>query len=37
MDPEPRRAGGGLVTALTDLVRYARHTTWVCAATTDER
>src|SRR4051812_10018267 len=36
MDPLPRRAGGGLVTALTDLVRYARRTTWVCAATTDE-
>ncbi len=35
MDPQPRRAGGGLVTALNDLVRHAPNTTWVCAATTD--
>jgi trehalose 6-phosphate synthase len=35
LDPDPVRAGGGLVTALTDLVRHAPHTTWVCAATTD--
>jgi trehalose 6-phosphate synthase len=30
------RAGGGLVSALRDLVRYAGETTWVCAATTEE-
>ncbi len=34
-DPEPTRSGGGLVTALRDLVRHADHTTWVCAAATD--
>ncbi|HEY1740065.1 MAG TPA: trehalose-6-phosphate synthase [Acidimicrobiia bacterium] len=36
IDPTPRRAGGGLVTALSDLVRHAPHTTWVCAATTED-
>ncbi len=34
-DPVPQRAGGGLVTALTDLVRHSSRTTWVCAATTE--
>lgn len=29
------RAGGGLVTALRDLVRHAPNASWVCAATTD--
>jgi trehalose 6-phosphate synthase len=31
-----RRGGGGLVTALRDLARYADCTSWVCAAATDE-
>jgi trehalose 6-phosphate synthase len=31
-----RRGGGGLVTALRDLVRHVDGTTWVCAAATDE-
>jgi trehalose 6-phosphate synthase len=31
-----RRGGGGLVTALRDLVRHVDSTTWVCAAATDE-
>ncbi len=36
IDPQLRRAGGGLVTALSDLVRHASDITWVCAATTAE-
>jgi trehalose 6-phosphate synthase len=31
-----RRGGGGLVTALRDLIRHVDATTWVCAASTDE-
>jgi trehalose 6-phosphate synthase len=31
-----RRGGGGLVTALRDLARYADCGSWVCAAATDE-
>jgi trehalose 6-phosphate synthase len=31
-----RRGGGGLITALRDLVRHAEDVTWVCAANTDE-
>jgi trehalose 6-phosphate synthase len=31
-----RRGAGGLVTALRDLVRHVDHTTWICAAVTEE-
>src|SRR5437016_5119426 len=31
-----QRGGGGLVTALRDLVRHVDHTTWICAAATEE-
>ena len=33
-DPDCHRGGGGLVTALRDLVRNATSTTWICAAST---
>jgi trehalose 6-phosphate synthase len=33
---DAQRGGGGLITALRDLVRHVDDVTWVCAASTDE-
>ena len=33
--PESKRSGGGLVTALRDLVRHTEHATWVCWAASE--